>query len=80
MNWLPKLISIKVNLITSHMLVWSILILSDVDLTFMYYIPPAFKIVDSMNYGLMSLFVWVKVWLKTSEENSKKMVAVIERS
>ena len=46
----------------------------------MSYASPAIRISDFMNYGLMFRFVRLQVQLKASEENSKTIVAAIQRS
>ena len=71
---------IMANLSNLFLLIFWILTLSNIDATIMYYISPATRIGDFINYSLIFRFVRIQVQLKASEENSKKIVAAIQRS
>ena len=52
----------------------------EVDITIMYYMGLAFRSADMLNYGLLFRLVRLQNQLKASEENSKIILAAIQRS
>ena len=55
-NWLPKVMMIMALLSTGFRLVWITLNLKEIEDDYMYYMSPAWRIIDTINYGLLFRF------------------------
>ena len=79
-SWLPEAMIIMATLSSAYYCVAYILIYFKMTSPALYYIAPAVKILVILNYGLLFRFVRLQVQLKAAEENSKKIMAQIQKS
>ena len=79
-RWLPKTMMITATLSSMFYTVfYSNFYLKWNKLAFII-LDPVVKIAMIVNYGLLFRFVWLQVQLKAAEENSKKIMADIQKS
>lgn len=81
-TYLTKMMMVIANVSCLFFIMWSILYLTDSEtfFNFLLFTSPAVRITDIVNFGLMFRFIRLQVQLKASEENSKKILASINRS
>lgn len=59
---------------------WTVIYIAEINDYYIFYLAPFARLVESIYIGLLFRFVRVVAQLKASEENSKKVLASIQRS